>query len=776
MIGDSDVSICHGFKTIRLAASLSCPNSKRTGCAGNSTAAGIQVHPASRKGRRRFLTDTVFGCNRSNIACRYIPKGDAVFPNMDRKVTVGTACHVVRIGTNRISCTACILSRRHRQASCIDVTKIALDKVGSRKRCCAASIGQRAVNEDISISTSDRERAAIFAAAETDADVIIRLERILIYIGFILGRNQFVVEFLRHPERVPETRRLLGKGGLLIRRERLVRHLVRPIGSAAANLIVIRDESPAMQRRRRPLLEICQYAAAINHVLLCRCLVRDAPPIDLGLMNFISGRGTLVRPGLHSIIRTLFRLVLGVMSIRIRGNHRSALRLSFLILLDALLDRPILPGIGGLALDFPACPVKVRNLDLALDARTRRKGTKLDILIRVIFYLDRAIAVERFDAGFRRIIRRIENGTDDGNVPALDFDITDNEAVIVPVIGNVLDFPACLVRHEDFRTRRHFRYIRHLDLRAAVHVKELVILRDSDRMVCHAALDFGIDIYIARADEDIAIGEDARPELVIRIAVRIDIVKISAVIKRIAADTRDAEARIVRLDEISIRRRHVHAARIDRAAVIHIPVGTRDGDRAARIVDIAFELHGRRSVKRRVALIHIRLRAEIILDGNIRPACLVACFRREGDRLRLVCITFANACQDIFGLVAFDFRAVEIDGSALTGTIRSLAANDVNIAGYQIVRRIVRNLHFRIATRTERARAENVVSFEDDIPKLRGDVTHDKIMGHLLVRLAVQEVVVLAVLGNFTLSDFLPISIEELAVLFRALVREECIG
>lgn len=90
-----------------------------------------------------------------------------------------------------------------------------------------------------------------------------------------------------------------------------------------------------------------------------------------------------------------------------------------------------------------------------------------------------------------------------------------------------------------------------------------------------------------------------------------------------------------------------------------------------------------------------------------------------------------------------------------------------------MIRRIIRDLHFRIAARLERARAGDIVPFEDDIPELRGDIAHEEIMRHLLVDLSVEEVVFLAVLHDLAAFDFIAIGIEELAALLRAIIAEE---
>ena len=454
--------------------------------------------------------------------------------------------------------------------------------------------------------------------------------------------------------------------------------------------------------------------------------------------------------------------------------------------MDALLDHPILAGVGGLSCDFPALPIQIRDLDLPFEPAACGEGLELDVFIRVILHLDRAVAIEGFDAGFVRIIRRIEDGTDDGDMPAVDFDITDDEAVIGFVIGHALDFLPILVRGKDLCAGRHLRGVRHIDFRAAIHVEKLVVLRDGDRVVGDAALDLGIDIHVPRGNENIAIRQDAAADLVIRLTVLVDIVQPALVIQRIAADAGNARvlpraARIIGLDEIPVRRGHIHAARVNRALIVHVAIRTRDRDRAARIVDVAFEIDIRSRVVWRIVAIHIRLRAEIILDGDRGAARLVARHCVEGNGFRLVLVLLLNRRAERLRAVPLDLGAVEINRAALAGTCRALAADDVDISRHQIVRRNVRDLHFCITARLELARAGDIVPFEDDVPELRGDVAHEEIMRHLRVSLVVEQVVsafrplaqCLAIAVDC--HDFILVLVVELAAFFCATVFEEII-
>ena len=229
-------------------------------------------------------------------------------------------------------------------------------------------------------------------------------------------------------------------------------------------------------------------------------------------------------------------------------------------------------------------------------------------------------------------------------------------------------------------------------------------------------------------------------------------------------------ARIIGLDEIAVRRGHIHAARVNRALIVHVAIRTRDRDRAARIVDVAFEIDIRCRVVGRLIVIHIRLRAEIVLEGDRGAACLVARLGNKGNEFRLVFVLLLNRRLDRLLAVPLDLGAVEINRTALAGACRALAADDVDISRHQIVRRLICDLHFRIAARLERARAGDIVPFEDDVPELRGDVTHEEIMRHLRVSLAVEQVVFLAVLYDLAFGDFIAIGIVEFSALLGSLL------
>ena len=777
-IRDCDISICAGFETIGLAASLLRLDRECARGTADGAASCIKVHAACRKRLSRCLRDAVLGSDISDLTRRYRPQGDIPF-DIDGEVAACAAGDGVCAGLDRLPRTADAAGRGHMKASGIDIAEVALREAAARECRSAAAIGERAIDEDVTAAAIDGERAAIFRAAKADAHIVVRLKGILGHLRIVRGLDQFVIEFLRKSERIPETFLFFReRRGRLCCRELLVRRHVCSVRLRPIDLVVAGDESAALQRADSALREVGHGTAPRQHFCTRRSLVIDPPPVKAGVMQFIGGRGTAVLSRLHGIVRALRRLIFRVFGIREGGDHRIPSRISIRIALNALRDHPILSGVGGLSRDFPARAIQIRDLDLSFDPAARRECLELDVLVRVILHLDRTVAVEGFDAGFVCVIGRIEDSTDDGDVSAVDFHIADDEAVIRPVIGYPLDLLPGFVRDEDLRAGWHRRCIRHIDLRAAIHVEELVLLRDGDRVIRNAALDLGIDIHIARGNEDIAIRQDAAAELVIRLAVFIDIVQIARVIERIPADAgnagpRSRAARIIGLDEIPVRYGHIHAARVDRALIVHVAIRTRDGDRAARIVDIALEIDIRCGVVRRMVAVHIRLRTEIVLDSDRRPAGLVARLGGKGNGSRLVLVLLLDRLLDRFRAVPLDLGAVEINRTALTGACRALAADDVDIPHHQMIRRIIRDLHFRIAARLERARAGDIIPFEDDIPELRGNITHEEIMRHLRVGQAVEEVVLLAVLLDLAAFDFNAIRIEELAALLGAFLGEE---
>ena len=261
------------------------------------------------------------------------------------------------------------------KASGIDIAEVALRKATARECRSATAIGERAIDKDVMAAAIDGERAAIFRAAKADAHIVVRLEGILGHLRIVRGFDQFVIEFLRKSQRIPETFLFFREyRGRLCCRELLVRRHVCTVRLRPIDLVVVGDEGTALQRADSALREVGHGTAPRQHFCARRSLVIDPPPIKAGVMQFIGGRGTAVLSRLHGIVRALRRLIFRVFGIREGGDHRIPGRISIRIALDALRDHPILSGVGGLSRDFPARAIQIRDLDFAFEPATRGEG------------------------------------------------------------------------------------------------------------------------------------------------------------------------------------------------------------------------------------------------------------------------------------------------------------------------------------------------------------------------------------------------------------------
>ena len=396
------------------------------------------------------------------------------------------------------------------------------------------------------------------------------------------------------------------------------------------------------------------------------------------------------------------------------------------------MDLAAIPGVGGLTGYLAGSAVKVCELDPPFCAFARRERPQLDIFTAVIPDGNLAVAVEGFDTRFRLVIRRIDDGPDDGNLAAMDFDVIHDEAVICPVIGHPLDLLPILVRlvrDKDLRTGRHRRYVRHIDLRAAIHIEELVVLRDGDSVIRDAALDLGIDIHIARGNEDVAICQDA--------AVFIDIVQIARVIERRAADVENAVL-LVRegLDEVAILHLHIDRACVDGAVIVDVAILALHRDRAARVVDVARKRRGRSCVVRHIAILVVRwLEGILHRDGGRR--CILTRRDSKTDIHALVLIFLFDRCLHI----SLELDVIIENRAALPGAIDAAAPDDLDIADRQRIRRRIRDGNRRIAPRVECTAARDIVPFKEDVTKLRRNVIDLHIVRHLLVDIFVKKIV-----------------------------------
>ena len=245
-IRDRDVSIRAGFETIGFAAALFRLDRKCARCAADGAASRIKVHAACRERLSRRLRDAVLGRDISDLARRYRAQGDIPF-DIDGEVTTCAAGDGVCAGLDRLPRAADASGRSHMKASGIDIAEVALRKAAARECRSAAAIGERAIDEDVMAAAIDRERAAIFRAAKADAHIVVRLEGILGHLRIIRGLDQFVIEFLRKSQRIPETFLFFREyRGRLCCRELLVRRHVCTVRLRPIYLVVVGDEGTAL--------------------------------------------------------------------------------------------------------------------------------------------------------------------------------------------------------------------------------------------------------------------------------------------------------------------------------------------------------------------------------------------------------------------------------------------------------------------------------------------------------------------------------------------------
>ena len=377
---DSDISICAGFETIGLAASLLRYDRECARCAANGAASCIEVHAACRERLSRCLRDAVLGRDISDLASRYLAQGDIPF-DTDSEIAARAAGDSVRAGLDRLTGAADAASRSHMKAAGIDIAKVTLREAAARKCRSAAAIGECAIDENVTAAAINGERAAVFRAAKADAHIVVRLEGILGHLRIVRGFDQFVIVFLCNPQRIPEALLFLcERRDRLCGLESLVRLHIGAFFLRTIDFVVVGDESSALQRAVSTLREVGHGAALRQHFRARRSPVIDSPPVDAGIMQLIRGRGAAVLSRLHGVVRAL-RLIFRVFGILIGRNRRIPRRISIRIALDTLLDHPILAGVGGLSCDFPALPIQIRDLDLPFEPAACGKGLELDVFI-----------------------------------------------------------------------------------------------------------------------------------------------------------------------------------------------------------------------------------------------------------------------------------------------------------------------------------------------------------------------------------------------------------
>ena len=204
LVRDRDISIRAGFETIGFAASLLRYDRECARCAADGAASCIKVHAACRERLSRCLRDAVLGRDISDLASRYCAQGDIPF-DIHGEIAACAAGNDVCAGLDRLPYAADAAGRSHMKASGIDIAEVALRKAAARECRSAAAIGERAIDKDVMAAAIDGERAAILHAAKADAHIVVRLEGILGHLRIIRGLDQFVIEFLRKSQRIPET-------------------------------------------------------------------------------------------------------------------------------------------------------------------------------------------------------------------------------------------------------------------------------------------------------------------------------------------------------------------------------------------------------------------------------------------------------------------------------------------------------------------------------------------------------------------------------------------
>ncbi len=351
----------------------------------------------------------------------------------------------------------------------------------------------------------------------------------------------------------------------------------------------------------------------------------------------------------------------------------------------------------------------------------------------MIFHRDAAVAVERFDFRLRRIVRRIQNRPDEGNMPAADFRIRHDETVRFPVVADAIDSVSVRVGDQQRLPFYFVGDLRHEMFLAAVHVVNLVSSRNFHGLCRRTALNLGIDIEIARADENISVRLDA------------GIIKrrfAPVGIHRIAAHARDAAVfvQIGDLDVIAVLYVDLHRAGVDMAVIGHVAVVARDMDAPARIVDVAGQCDAGRHVNGRAVIVPIRRGSEFVCDGNGRCLRVRRRLRRKGNGLCRIFIDGFDLIGDRL-VRRFQLFSVVIDVSALVRPGRAAAAHNFDVADDQLIRRIVRDGDRRVRRRRKRAAAVHIVPFEENIAQLRRDLSNRDIMRHLSVFVCMEKVI-----------------------------------
>ena len=547
-IFDVDIPIRARFEAVIRPFRLPRLHLERCSIRPANHAAGDELDAISAHDGIRLLDDIApFGLHDGRLAGRDIADIDSAAQDIDAEVLPRFPGNTRRVRANERVLRACISRGIKRQAPCLDIARRRLlDDILPGQRRRTGAVLHHPVEIHILTAAVDIDRTAIRIPIESDSDIVICLHGILRDIRIARFLHQRILILFRKPKRIRETLRALFKRyrrriPYIFRRGNFVSLACRCI---RADIILRADKSTAFQHMRIPRRCRRHRSTLRYHFFSSRRFILNAPPIHTRFIDCVCFDIALVHPNLIIVVATRCRAVdTGIL--RVPRFHRIARNLPVHIILDGHHNLPIRPRIRRLSRDISRRAIQVGNLDLALLAFAGRQRLNLQILIGMIFHRDAAVAVKRFDSCFRRIIRRIQNRPDERNMPAAEFCILHHKAIRFPIVADAVNRISALVGDEERMFLRLLRDGRHILFLAAVHIVDLIAGRNFHGLCRRAALDLGIDIEIARADENISVRLDAG--IIKRRFAPVDI-------HRIAAHARDTAVRlqIRRLDVISV--------------------------------------------------------------------------------------------------------------------------------------------------------------------------------------------------------------------------------
>ncbi len=716
--------------------------------------------------------------------------GDAVVSDGDREISSCRTGEMGRIRLDGASCGAGVSRSIHDEGACRNESAV-LHNIVSGNRGGAGRIGNIAAYVHILVISFDTERAAGVTADKADADVVVCFHRGLLDGGMLRGLFEFHIPLLRQAQGVPETLRadipfLHRLTACFVKSHFRLGPVTIVAGLGLAGFRILHHAAAghvgtAVQHGRRARIVPGLLAANVEQFLQCRLFIFDAPPVGTGAVIFVGLGDARIGTGLVGVPLTCR----GVILVR-RGTGLCGIgEISVLVIAEGFhfcFDLPILPGIGGGSrLAAAVLPVEVGDLDLPFHTGAGREIDQFQIFARKIFHLDRAVSVKCLDLAFA-VLAGIENGPYDGYTAAIHFDAGESEPVIGCVIGEVIGLRIIAGfighgRHDVLsaldadvnRRPGHFLRFRFGDFYRfsfPVSVVEHIVLGNGHVPVSKTALDLGIDIHIAGADENIAIGKDSRAHRILHIA---------GIIDGGAADIGHAliRFRAEGLDVVAVGSSHIDGARIEGPIVVHIAAGACHGEPAAGIVHDPCRSEGRRREDWFAAhhVVLIFRRTECALYGDLRLVCGVSRFHAAGKGRSLVLVDgrdarFHIACRPLEGAVIVEYHAAQAcsGGAAL--------AHYIHIAHDEVVRRAVGDRDRGVAACLEGPRAGYGICFEMDVPELGCDVANVQVMSEALVRHRMEERVLFAIVG--VLRHFLAIQVE-MAILFCASILYESI-